>query len=142
MDLVDTDGFVYVNIKKGMYGINQLNRISFVCLVKLLNPYGYCRLCSNPIIWCHKTLPTTFTLFVDKFVIKYTNSDHDHHLVNTLQKYYKIYINWEGKNYCGFTLDWNYEKTYFYVAMPGYVAREFHNFQQPRPKQPYHDVHD
>ena len=31
----------------------------------------------------------------DDFDIKYTNTAHDQHIFNTLQKYYKISINWE-----------------------------------------------
>ena len=60
MDLVDKDGFVYVDIYKGMYGLNQLARIDFDCLVKLvklLKPHGYYPLHSNPSIWCHKNNP-------------------------------------------------------------------------------------
>ena len=62
-----------------------------------------------PSIWCHKTLPTKFALCVDNFGIKYTNTAHVHHLVNTLEKYYKTSIDCEAKHYCGLTLDWNYD---------------------------------
>ena len=41
MDLVDKYGFVYVNIRKGMYVLKQAARISFDRLVKILNPHGY-----------------------------------------------------------------------------------------------------
>ena len=47
---------------------------------------------------------------MDKFGVKYTNPSHYHHLVNTLQKYYKISIDWGGGNYSGLSLDWNYDK--------------------------------
>ena len=48
IDLVDKDGFVYVNICKGMYSINQSACIYFDCMVKLLKPHGYYPLHSNP----------------------------------------------------------------------------------------------
>ena len=99
MDLVDKDCFVYVEIYKGMYGLKQAAHVAFDRLGKLLKPHGYNPLCSNPGIWCHETLPKKFVLCVDDFSIKCNNTAYDHHLVNTLQKYYKIFIDWEGKYY-------------------------------------------
>ena len=96
MDLVDKDGFVYVDIRKGMYGIKQAAHITFDRFVKILKHHGYYPLRSN-VIWCDENLPKKFALCVDDFGIEYTNTDHAHHLVNTLQKYYKISIDWEGK---------------------------------------------
>ena len=98
MYLVDKDGFAYVNIRKGMKGLKQAACIYFYCLVKLMKPRGYHPLHSNPVIWCHKTLPTKFALRVDNFGIKYTNPAHAHHLVDTLKKYFTIYIDWVGVN--------------------------------------------
>ena len=95
MYLVEKDSFVYVDILKGVYGLKKAACIAFDCLVKVLNPHGYYPLRSNPGIWRHKTLPSKFALGVNDFGIKYTNPAHNHHIINTLQKYYKISINWE-----------------------------------------------
>ena len=84
-DLVDKDGFVYVDIRKGMYGLKKEAHIYFDRLVKLLKPHGYYPLQYNPVIWCHETLPTKFELCVDNFGIKYTNPVHAHYLVDTLK---------------------------------------------------------
>ena len=84
MDLVDKDGFVNVEIRKGVYGINQADHTDFDHLVKLLKPYGYYPLRSNPGIWCHDMLSTKFALCVENFGINYTNPDHARHLVDTL----------------------------------------------------------
>ena len=86
MYLVDKDGFIFVDIRKGVYSLKQAGRIDFDRLVKPLKLRGYYPLRSNPGIWCHKILPTKFALCVDKFGIKYTNPAHAHHLVNTLQR--------------------------------------------------------
>ena len=105
MDFVDKEIFVYVNICKGVYGLNQVARIAFDRLVKLLKPYGHYPLRSNPGIFFHETLPTKFALCVDDFGIKYTNPVHVHYIFNTLKKYYTISIDLGGNNYCGLTLD-------------------------------------
>ena len=43
MDLVDRDGFVYVEIQKGVCGLRQAYHIEFERLVKILKPHGYYR---------------------------------------------------------------------------------------------------
>ena len=40
MYLVEKDGYVYVDIRRGMYGLKQAARIAFEHLVKLLKPHG------------------------------------------------------------------------------------------------------
>ena len=97
MDLVDKDGFFYVDIRKGVYVLKQAARVAFDFLVKLMKPRGYHPLCSSPGIWCHETLPTKFALCVENFGIKFTNTAHAHHLVDTLKKYYTIFIDWGGR---------------------------------------------
>ena len=98
MYLIDKDVFVYVKIRKGIYGLKQAACIAFDRLVKLMKPHGYYPIRSNPGIWCQETLPTKFALCVDNFGIKYTNPTHTHHLVDTLKKYYTISIDWGGGN--------------------------------------------
>ena len=56
-DLVGKDGFFYVNICNGKYGLKQLACIDFYGLVKLLKNHGYYPIPYNPGIWCHETLP-------------------------------------------------------------------------------------
>ena len=142
MDLVDKYGFLYVEIRQGVYGLNPAACIAFYRLVKLIKPHGYYPLLSNPGIWCHEMLPTKFAICVDDFSIKYTNPAHAPHLIDTLKKYYTISIYWGGKNYCGLNLDWNYDKKYVDVSMPGYITKSLHKFQHPTTKQPQHAPHD
>ena len=91
MDFVDKDGFVQVEIRKGMYGLKNAARIAFDRLLKVMKHHGYHPLRSNPGIRYHETLPTNFALCVDDFGIKYTNSAHAHHLVDTLKKLHNIH---------------------------------------------------
>ena len=142
MDLVDKDGFVSVEIRKGVYGLKQAARIDFDRLVKLLKPNGYYPLRSNPGIWCHESLPTKFALCVDDFGINYTNPAHAHHIFGTLKKHYTISIDWGGGKYCDLTLDWNYDKKYVDVSIPGYTKKSLHKFQHPTHKRPQHAPHE
>ena len=141
MDLVDRDSFVYINIRKGVYGLKQEYLIAIDRLVKLLKAHGYYPLRSNPGIWCYETLPTKFALCVENFGIEYTNPAHARHIVDTLKKYYTISIYWGGKFTPGLTLDWNYDKKYVDVSIPGYITKALHKFQHPTPQQPQHAPH-
>ena len=47
----------------------------------------------------------------------------------------------EGKNYCGLTIDWNYDKEYVYISMPTYINRSLKIFLCPIPKNPYYEPH-
>ena len=114
-----------------MYSIKLATPIAFDRIVKLLNPHGYYPICFNPGILRHNILPEKFPLYVDVLSIKYTNTDHVQHIVNTIYKHYKVSIDWEAKNKCGLNLDWNYNKKYFAISMPGYVSKALHKFQNP-----------
>ena len=56
--------------------------------------------------------------------------EYAHHLINATIKYFKCSINWEGKNYLGLTLYWNYNKNQVDISMPGYIPNELYKLQQ------------
>ena len=142
MSIVEPDGFLYAEIRKGMYDLKQAACIAFNCLVTLMKPQGYAPLHCNPGILTHEKRDIIFTLCVNDFGIKYSNMDDANHLLNTLQTYYKISTDWSGTQYCGLTLDWNYLKRYVDVSMPGYVPKALHKFQHPHPrKRPQYAPH-
>ena len=62
-----------------------------------------------------------FILCDEDFGIKSNSIEDAHHLINTIRKYFKLSINWEGQNYLGLVLDWNYNKKYVDISMPGYI---------------------
>jgi hypothetical protein len=86
-NLVTDDGWVYIRIIKGMYGLKQAARIAYDLLKTRLATDGYSPCTKNVNIWEHKTRPTKFSLCVDDFGIKYfTKSDADH-LLASLNKH-------------------------------------------------------
>ena len=62
-----------------------------------------------------------FSIVVDDFGVKYVGEEHAKHLVGALEEHYEISQYWEGKQYCGLTLEWDYEARKVHVSMPGYV---------------------
>ena len=83
-----------------------------------------------------------FALWVDNFGVKYFNKDDANHLIQTLQKEYVISIDWDGKNYCGPTLDWNYAKQHVDISIPNYIGNALKKFNHKSSKSPQHAPHD
>ena len=62
--LVETGGYVYCEVRNGMYGLKQSSRLAFDYLVKLLALHGYFPVRESPGLWKHHTQTTVFTLCV------------------------------------------------------------------------------
>ena len=103
------DGYIYCEVRKGIYGLKQVDHIDFDNLVKLLAPHRYFPVQESPGSWKHQTQPTVFTLCVDDFGRKANSIEDAHHLINDIKKHLKFSINWGGKHYLDLTLDWNYK---------------------------------
>jgi hypothetical protein len=82
LDLVH-DGYVYVEIRRGMYGLPQAGIIANQLLVKRLAPFGYYPVTHTPGLWRHKHRPILFSLVVDDFGVKYVGKEHANHLIDT-----------------------------------------------------------
>eukprot|EP00957_Ditylum_brightwellii_P148741 11324479-Ditylum_brightwellii.AAC.1 len=131
------NGFVYMEIRKGMYGLPQAGKIANVLLRKRLKPHGYFET-STPDLWKHKSCPVTFTLVVDDLGVKYIGPPHLHHLINISKKYYAVEIDYQGSKYCGIDLEWGYNNRTLDASMSKYVPQTLHKYQHPQPKRPKH----
>jgi hypothetical protein len=137
------DGYIYLEIRRGMYSLKEAGILAFNQLVQKLKPAGYEPMMSfTPGLWRHRTKRTTFALCVDNFGAKYLSKADATHPINDVQAHcYDLTINWTGNLYCGLALDWHYDKGYVDISMPGYVARALKKFDHPAPLQPQHAPH-
>jgi hypothetical protein len=71
LNALAVDGWVYNEIRKGMYGLNQAGLLANKLLQMRLAPFGYYPARHTPGLWLHKTLPISFMLVVDDFTVKY-----------------------------------------------------------------------
>ena len=78
-------GYVYVKIKRGMYGLKQAAILAYNHLKNILKEYGYCPVTNTIGIWKHDTRPTTFCLCVDDFGVKYHSQEDAEHLLSALR---------------------------------------------------------
>ena len=55
--------------------------------------------------------------------------EHVLYLLNALQTFYtKISVDWEGKVFCGITLDWNYQNKHVDLSMPRCIQNVLHKY--------------
>jgi hypothetical protein len=138
---IAADGYIYLEIRRGMYGLKEAAIIAFNQLVKKLAPAGYSPTPFTPGLWRHHTRPTTFVLCVDDFGVKYFSKADAQHLIDAVKAHYELTVDWSGSLYCGLTLDWHYDEGYVDVSMPGYVDRALKKFNHPPPPQKQHAPH-
>ena len=105
--LVDENGWVYLEIVKGMYGLKQAGIIANMELTKHLNKFGYHPVQYTPGLWKHSTQAIIFTLFVDDFAIKSVSKQDAEHILQALRAKYTICTDWDASLYIGITLNWN-----------------------------------
>jgi hypothetical protein len=82
------DGWVYIEILKGMYGLKQVGLLVNQLLQTRFAPLGYYPARHTLGLWLHKTRPISFTLIVDYFAVKYVGKQHAEHLRNALLRTY------------------------------------------------------
>ena len=63
--------FVYVEIKKAIYGLPQAGALTNKLLKESLDPAGYFEVPHTPGLWIHITRPVQFTLIVYDFGVKF-----------------------------------------------------------------------
>ena len=135
------NGYVYMEINKGMYGLPQAGMLAHKLLAKRLATKGYFETIHTPGLWTHAFRPIQFTLVVDDFGVKYVGKEHADHLMAALEESYEVSKDWEGTLYCGVTLKWDYDKRILDTSMPGYIAAALHKFQHPMPTRPQDSPH-
>jgi hypothetical protein len=84
LNTLAVDEWVYIEIRKGMYGLKQSGLLTNQLLQTRLAPFGYYPARHTPGLWLHKTRSISFTLMVDDFAVKYVGKHHTEHLLNAL----------------------------------------------------------
>jgi hypothetical protein len=136
LNALAVNGWVYIEIRKGMYGLKQAGLLANQLLQMRLAPFGYYPARHTPELWLHKTRPISFTLVVDDFAVKYVGKQHAEHLRNALLQTYELTTDWTATVYSGMTLKWDYKNRTCDISMPGYVSNILTKFQHDTPKHP------
>ena len=119
--IVSDSGYLYVNIKNIIYGLEQVPVLSYYNLVDNLSSSGYSPIPTTIGMWKRDTKMTDF-LCVDYLGIKYFSEGDAHHLLTLLQKYYALTVDMEGNHFCVLIFDWNYDTGYVDIKMSNCVS--------------------
>jgi hypothetical protein len=104
---VTTDGYIYTEIQKGMYGLPQAGIIAHELLADRLAKHGYTQSKIIPGFWKHATNPICFTLVVDDFAVIYKREQDAEHLISALKEKYDITIDQTATKYIGLMIKWD-----------------------------------
>jgi hypothetical protein len=138
LNALAVDGWVYIEIRKSMYGLKQAGLLADQLLQTRLAPFGYYPARHTPGLWLHKTRSISFSLVVDDFTVKYAGKQHAEHLRDTLLHTYELKTDWMAKVYSSMTLKWDYKSRTCDISMPGCVSNALSKFQHDAPKHPQH----
>jgi hypothetical protein len=65
------NGFIFIKIQKGMYGLPQAGILANILLQKRITIHGYKPTTHTAGLWMHHTWPIMFSLVVGNFGVKY-----------------------------------------------------------------------
>ena len=104
-------------------GLPQVGKLANDLLTERLAIAGYypCQFTTG--LWKHVWWPIFFTLVVDNFGVIFVGQEHANHLRDTLECWYDITADWEGRKYIGISLNWNYDKHTLGPSVPGFVMK-------------------
>ena len=141
LDKATKDGYIFVAIKRGMYGLPQSGILAQELLEKRLNKHDYFQSKITPGLWTHEWRPICFTLVVDDFGVKYEGIEHARHLESVIREHYDLTTDWNGGRYLGLTIDWDYERRQVHLSMPEYIPDALKRFKHTRPSRMQHSPH-
>ena len=116
-----------------MYGLPQAGSLEHDLLKTRLNQEGYYQSKVVPGLWKHKTKSIQFVLVVDDFGIKYIKQQDLDHLIKTLQKYYDVTVDMDGKEFVKIDLDWDYKNGQVHLSMQPYLQKAVCQFDNVVP---------
>ena len=133
--LATPDGWVYMKVVRGMYGLPQAGSLGHDLLEKRLNKEGYHQSKIVPGFWKHNSRDIKFVLVVDDFGIKYIKEADLDHLIQSLEKYYKVPVDKDGNKFVKIELDWDYDNGKVHLSMAPYLQKALRQFDNLVPTQ-------
>ena len=126
-------GFIYMEIRRGCYGLPQSGILANKLLKKRMAKHGYFELPHTPGLWKHVSRPVQFMLIVDSFGVKYVVDKHFKHLINALKEPCEVSVNKTGGLYCGITRIQQMHSQYFNARI---CPKTINKMKSPHTKNP------
>ena len=84
-NIINNNRWVYIEIRKALYGLCQSSALAAKKLAADLKPYGYYKVPKTNSLWQHESCPISFTLVVNDFWVSYVNKEDTKHLEAALK---------------------------------------------------------
>ena len=81
----DKNGYVYLEIRRSIYGLSKAGNSENKYLREKLRPHRYYRVSHTPGLWKNISLPIDFSIVVDNFGVNYGGEDNARHLIDRLK---------------------------------------------------------
>ena len=133
---VDQNVYVYIEIRRGMFGLPQAGLIAQQLLETRLNAKGYSQSTLVSVLWTHAWSPITFTLYMEGFGFKYVGKQQVNHLMSILSEHYTISHDWTGSRYLGMDIDWDFTNCEAHISMLSYIREALKRFHHTCPQKP------
>jgi hypothetical protein len=138
LNALAVDGWVYIGIRKVMYGLKQAGLLANQLLQTRLAPFGYYPARHTTGLRLHASRPISIMLVVDDFAVKNVGKQHAEHLRDALLQTYELATDWTVTVYSGKTLKWDFINRTCDTSMPGYISNVLSKFQHDALKHPQH----
>jgi hypothetical protein len=115
------DSWVYIKMRRAVWGLLQMVILANKCLRRKLAPFGYYENINTPGLWHHELQPLTFTLVGHNFGFKFVNKEDVAHSISSIKTKYKLTTDWTGNLYCIIMLNRDYVARTANILMPGYT---------------------
>eukprot|EP00957_Ditylum_brightwellii_P125297 9550342-Ditylum_brightwellii.AAC.1 len=69
-----------------------------------------------------------------------SQADTDH-LINSIKEKYRVTVDWRGLKYCGISLEWNCQKEWVDISVPGYVMKSLTKLKHLCTTKPEYSPH-
>jgi hypothetical protein len=122
------DGTVTFEVTSALFGHPAAGKLSEDQLLPRLAAAGYHQT-AIPCLFRHESRPIQFTLIVDDFGVKYKNRADAEHLLQTLECFHQMRVDWTGRNYVGYEINHDRIARTLTLSMPGYVAKIINRFR-------------
>ena len=88
LQVMKHNDYIYIKIKKGMYGLKEAAILAYNKLIHHLTPRGCYPIPGTSGLWKHNTGKTIFCLCVDDFGINYSNAEDIEHFQASLKDHF------------------------------------------------------
>jgi len=122
------NGSVIFEVNKGMYGLPQAGYLAQQILIPHLASHGFKQCDNTPCLFRHEVRQLAFSLVVDDFGVKYKLRQDAEYLIATLQKLYKVHIDWTGTKYLGFSIVHDKRAGQLTLSLPEYIPKALQRF--------------